>query len=478
MYGVFWMTGRRFRGKIASLLAPLMVVSGLAGGLAGCGGLMDGSVFADDFWLGGPVSENNLAELGLAELAKGNRTGAERRFKTALRRNPRDVYALIGLGILYQNTGQKQKSQEMYEAVLAIRPAKNLQMVVWKDITPRPISEIASVNLALLESGGVLTNMGRGERDNVKGGYAKGYGGGTYIPGSGGVVSGASSARAVVARPAPSVAGRGGAQAGAAVWASLTGGEANAVARFRILAALRKQGLITEAEYAVRRQANIGALLPLISPPPAAGLDRPVPSSAQISGRLRAIARGLELRALSVAQYSAERTMILNALMPAAPVAVANPGPPPNGLMQAADAVRGLEYLKEEGIITSDEYTKERKAIERALQPAGAAAPKTASSEASAPIAIKSTGPQPAVHLASYRTRRQAKRGWAQLRKTYRKLLGGLEPEITKTNLGKGKGIFYRLKAGPLASEGKAKSLCGKLKRRRQYCRPTFMENG
>jgi tetratricopeptide (TPR) repeat protein len=442
-----------------------MVVSGLAGVLAGCGGLTDGGIFANDFWRGGAVAKNNLAEFGLAELAKGNRTGAERWFKTALRRNPRDVDALLGLGILYQNTGQKQRAKEMYEAVLAIRPAKNVQMVVWNSITPRPISEIASVNLALLESGGVLTDMGRAERNNIKGGYAKGSAAGPFIPG-GPVVSGASSARAMIARPVR----RGGAQAGEAARVSLPGGEANAVARFRILSALRKQGLITEAEYAARRQANIGALLPLTSPPPAAGLDRSVPSSAQISGRLRAIARGLELRALTVSQYSAERTMILNALMPAAPVAVANPGPPPKGLMQAADAVRGLEYLKEQGIITSDEYTKERKAIERALQPAGTAPPKAA--------AIKSAGPRPAVHLASYRTRRQAERGWKQLRGTYHRLLGGLESEITKTNLGRGRGIFYRLKAGPLASEKKAKALCGKLKKRRQYCRPTFMENG
>ena len=37
--------------------------------------------------------------------------------------------------------------------------------------------------------------------------------------------------------------------------------------------------------------------------------------------------------------------MILDALMPSAPVVVANPKAPPRGLMEAADAVRRLEQL-------------------------------------------------------------------------------------------------------------------------------------
>ncbi|MBT7510255.1 MAG: hypothetical protein HN650_07540, partial [Rhodospirillaceae bacterium] len=72
--------------------------------LGGCG-LMQGDLFSDSFWAGAPFRQNNEAELGIAELAKGNYITAEAHFKKALRGNPRDIDALIGAGILYQNTG-------------------------------------------------------------------------------------------------------------------------------------------------------------------------------------------------------------------------------------------------------------------------------------------------------------------------------------------------------------------------------------
>jgi len=245
---------------------------------------------------------------------------------------------------------------------------------------------------------------------------------------------------------------------------------------------LRDQGLITAEEYNTRRQANIGALLPLTSPPPAAGLDRPVPSTEQISGRLRAIGRGLEMRAISVAQHASERSMILDAMMPAAPVSVANPGRPPQGLLQAADSVRWLEQLREFALITSDEYTRERGAIEEVMSPAAPAPmPSTTVPVSSSPAEMEApvtlSGPQPGVHLASYRSRKDAERGWSQLRRAHKADLSNLQSEIIETNLG-AKGVFYRLKAGPLSNKDAATDLCRKLKKRRQFCEATFMNAG
>jgi hypothetical protein len=259
--------------------------------------------------------------------------------------------------------------------------------------------------------------------------------------------------------------------------------DANIVSRFRTLKALSDQGLITKEEYSIRRRTNVGALLPLTSPPPAAGLDRPVPSTEQISGRLRAIGRALEMRAMTIGQHTSERSMILDALMPSAPVMVANPGAPPRGLMEAADAVRLLERLKEGAFISSDEYTKERRAIELAMQPEPpmqmAPAPAVSKSPPSEMAAgSKKTGPQPAVHLASYRTKKAANRGWSQLRRAHKALLSNLSSEITRVNLGKAKGIFFRLKAGPLKDQEAAVAICRKLKNRRQFCEPSFMNAG
>jgi len=440
---------------------------------------MNTDLLQNSFWANGPTRSNTSAELGLAELAKGNYIEAETQLRNALKRNPQDVHALLGLGMLYQNNGLTTRARQMYEALLAIRPDDTNQFVVWKSLKTRPISEIASVNLALIESGGVLTSMGR---DSEPQGLAEP--GMANMGAMGQPISGAPSPMAMTARAMPQapVAQESFADTGMPRFAEA---DSNIVSRFKTLVALRNQGLITPEEFNTRRQANIGALLPLTSPPPAAGLDRPVPSTEQISGRLRAIGRGLEMRAISVAQHSSERSMILDAMMPAAPVSVANPGRPPQGLLQAADGVRWLEQLREAELISSDEYARERGAIESAISPPPSAPPpmmdatpmslSTSPAEMAAPTQLD--GPQPAVHLASYRSRKDAERGWSQLRRAHKAELSNLQSEISEINLG-AKGIFFRLKAGPLSDKGAVSALCQKLKSRRQFCEETFMNAG
>ncbi len=430
---------------------------------------MGTELFSESFWATSPLGQNQNAELGIAELAKGNFVTAEGHFRKALKANPRDIDALLGAAILYQNTGQQTKARQMYEAVLALRPDESHQFVVWNDITTRPASQIASVNLSLLDSGKVPSRMQSGAVPMAA------------MPKPS--VTGAPVGSALLGRTAQQPT-TGPVQAMTAngqqiALGGYSGPESNVTSRFATLRALRDQGLITPAEFAQRRQTNIGALLPLTSPPPAAGLDRPVPTSEQITGRLRAIGRALEMRAISVSQHAAERSMIVDALMPAAPVVIANPAATPQGLMEAADAVRRLEQLQNDGYIKSDEYARERQAIELSMRPA------SPPQQAAKPMAMAEpkkmekpkAGPSQAVHLASYRSMKQAERGWVQMKKAHKKVLGGLQHEVSKVNLGK-KGTYYRLKAGPFGSKGAAKSVCGKLKRRRQFCEPTMMGAG
>lgn len=431
--------------------------------LMSCGGIQNAEVFDPDFWRLRDRGANNFAELGLAEMGKGNHITAEGHFQKALKENPQDVHALLGLGMLYQNTGQTTKSREMYEAILALRPEQKEQFVVWKSMSTRPLSEIASVNLAMLESGGVVSGLGRGSAGQAPESYKPGDLARTRAG-----IPGASAPRAMVG---PDSAGTATAVTG------LADADANILSRFGTMRALRDQGLVTQEEYATRRQANIGSLMPLTSAPPAAGLDRPVPTTEQISGRLRAIGRALEMRAISVGQHSSERNMILDAMMPSAPVVVANPTMPPKGLLEAADAVRRLENLRDAGFLTADEYTRERGAIEKAMQPSPPPMPKTPVSTLPQALDGKAmarpSGPQPALHLASYRTRKAADRGWSQLKKAH-KVLRDMEHVIGKVSV-RGKGTYWRLKAGPVADEGEAKKLCRQLKRRRQYCEPSMM---
>ncbi|MSO53851.1 MAG: SPOR domain-containing protein [Rhodospirillales bacterium] len=77
---------------------------------------------------------------------------------------------------------------------------------------------------------------------------------------------------------------------------------------------------------------------------------------------------------------------------------------------------------------------------------------------------------RPAIHLASYKSQQAADRGWAQIRRAHAALLGELKHEVSRINLGAGKGVFFRLRAGPLATQEAASELCQKLKSRRQFC--------
>ena len=448
--------------------------------LASCGGAQEGSIFSPSFWSMSPLyseGENDLAELGLAELAKGNHVSAENYFQKALKLNPKDVHALLGAGMLYQQTGQVTKAREMYEAVLAVRPRETDRLVSFAEI-PKPISEIASVGLGQID--GRPTTAGAGME-----------------PPPGGV-AGSPSASLMLGRTAappptmvsgpnvpqmrplgPGVAEA--AQRSSPVSQRFVGGDGNIVSRFTTLRALREQGLVTAEEYNARRQANIGSLLPLTSPPPSAGLERPVPATDQIVGRLRAIGRALEMRALTVAQHASERAMILDALLPAAPVVVANPGVPPPSFLAAADAVRRIEFLRDGGFVSGEEYARERKSIEVAMTPAAPEPPPpVAEAPPQAPVVAQPVSATPsraaavkgaaAVHLASYRSRQQADRGWQQIQNAHKEILGKLQPDITEINLGSGKGTYFRLKAGPLASKDAAADICRQLKQRRQYC--------
>jgi tetratricopeptide (TPR) repeat protein len=485
------------RGTIvnSNLRRPSLAIILLAGfAVGGCGSIQP-EIFESSFWYGSPMKENEEAELGLGELAKGNAVAAENHFDKALEANPQDLYALVGAGIMYQNTGQKTKAREMYEAVIALRPTESDRFVVWNTTDTRPISEIASVNLALMESGGVAAEVQQGAASagGTSGSGNGGFPGGTMANGAAriGMVNAGVWTNGQLGSNGVSLLG-------------LTDADANVVSRFETMRVLRDQGLVTPDEYAVRRQANIGALLPLSSPPPAAGLDRPVPGTQEIVGRLRAIGRALEMRALTVSEHAAERSMIVDALMPATPLMTAPPAPPPQGLMEAADTVRKLEQLRDAGYITADEYAKERAAVERALLPPPPVVPSVAAAAPSAiasppartavgaPVALTAppTGAvagaarneggvsRPAVHLASYRSRKDAERGWTVVRRAYQQLLDGLTAEITEVDLGPDRGLYFRLNAGPMESEAAAVDLCRKLKRRHQYCKPTMVKAG
>ncbi len=428
--------------------------------LGACSTFQEGAFTNNSFWADGPLAENDFAELGLAELTKGDNVKALGLFDRALVINPNDVHALFGSALVYQNTGQSRKSREYYERILNIQPQPTEEIVLWTGSQPQSINELANINLTLMGGAGPGPATTTAQATNANNAMAN-----SQMPKS----------QMYVAPSAPSMASN----RIVADEIRFADTDVNIVERFKTMRSLTEQGLITQGEFSTRRQVNIGALLPLSSNPPAAGLDRSVPPAAQISNRLHAIGRALEMQAISVSQHSSERTMILDALMPAKPTSLAMAPLPPKDLMSAADAIRRLEFLKQADVITGDEYTRERGAIEGSMQaqPAGAmqanAQTQAPQMLGAAPAAKKMSGFQPGVHLASYRQTKAAERGWKELQTRFSSKLGGLEKVIERVDLGSPKGVFYRLKAGPLSSNSEAVSVCKTLKQQRQYCDPT-----
>ena len=73
------------------------------------------------------------------------------------------------------------------------------------------------------------------------------------------------------------------------------------------------------------------------------------------------------------------------------------------------------------------------------------------------------------VQLFASRSRAGALAAWARLSAAEEELLGSLTPRVVKAEVPK-KGVFYRLRAGPLPDKAAAKRLCGLLKGRGRGC--------
>lgn len=438
------------------LLAVLLSVSGLGG----CGMIYDSESALPGFSQGASGG-GNPTDAALAALAKGDYPTAETQVGQALRRNPRDPYALLAAGLLYQNTGRPQQAAQAYQELATGRVTAVTTFPAGQRLVPRSLSELSNINLGYLagQPADKLASQAMSpQRADVLGVTQTFQSPPPFSP--------------VASQPLP------------AVQASASDPVLTAAQRFATLRDLAESSLITEEEFRTRRQANLGAILPLTQPAPAAGLDRPSPSSQQVIGRLRELSHSLERGAISPAEQNAERQMILEGLLPAMPRNRANPLPAPKDFMAAAAALGRLERVKNAGLLTAEEYAKEREALDRIAQPPAppisttAATTKSTTAPAASGKTAGSLPPEvkgkPAVHLASYKSRDQAEKDIAMFKKKFPELakLGML---AIKVDLGS-KGIYWRLKAGPLASAKAASALCSKLKSSRQFCEPSVFE--
>lgn len=102
--------------------------------------------------------------------------------------------------------------------------------------------------------------------------------------------------------------------------------------------------------------------------------------------------------------------------------------------------------------------------------PAPKAAPKPETKQVAVAPAPIPSGRTYLVQLAAARSPQGARSEWERLRKKHTDLLGDLGLSVTKADLGAKKGIYYRLRAGPLADEKAARRLCQQLTKRQVGC--------
>jgi hypothetical protein len=74
------------------------------------------------------------------------------------------------------------------------------------------------------------------------------------------------------------------------------------------------------------------------------------------------------------------------------------------------------------------------------------------------------------IQIAAVRSHEQAENEWARLKKKHGDLLSGYSLNIVRADLGADKGIFFRLRAGPIAGEDVAQALCQNLSKRKVGC--------
>ncbi|EKV30568.1 hypothetical protein C882_4527 [Caenispirillum salinarum AK4] len=298
----------------------------------------------------------DYTDLAYAALARGDYPAAARRAAQALERDADNARALFAQGVALEYTDATDQARALYQR-LAAMPAAEQAMIGggWTGARQDDRS-IAALARARLETLGVRPATPLMPVEPPAPAASTGSAG---APATAGLLTGPDAAGAPdLAPPASDLVER---QAPPLSGIALL----NAAERFRVLEKLLQQDLVSESEYARRRAANIGALLPYSTDArPAEGLGQAVPTAEQVMMRLEALRRTLAAGALTPEEHAAERRAILDAILPADPVTTAPPPAPPLSMADAAERADALQRLRDLGVISATEYARERKALE------------------------------------------------------------------------------------------------------------------
>jgi Tfp pilus assembly protein PilF len=88
-----------------------------------------------------------LVEQGYTYVEHNDYENAEKCFKDALAANPKNPYALLNLGVVYQNSGRCDVAKQYYQQVLDLGGKEVADKSPDSNIRGKPLVEIAKKNL-------------------------------------------------------------------------------------------------------------------------------------------------------------------------------------------------------------------------------------------------------------------------------------------------------------------------------------------
>jgi tetratricopeptide (TPR) repeat protein len=92
-----------------------------------------------------------IANEGYEAMIRQDYDKAEAFFDLALSVNPENPYALLNLGVVYQNTGRIEQAKKMYQKVIELNSAMTAAHTTDTNYRGKTLSEIAETNLHTLE---------------------------------------------------------------------------------------------------------------------------------------------------------------------------------------------------------------------------------------------------------------------------------------------------------------------------------------
>ena len=106
--------------------------------------ILSAGLFAGCATTGSDMAYSNQ---GFVELSKHNYTKAEDYLEKALAINPKNPYAILNMGVVYQNTGRPEMAREMYQKVIDLESKATAERSNEDWALGRNLVEIAKKNL-------------------------------------------------------------------------------------------------------------------------------------------------------------------------------------------------------------------------------------------------------------------------------------------------------------------------------------------